>query len=214
MVYYDVSDFAHFLTALADKTQRPVVAFDYDKLPEATVEDSVKKLLRTIQEERLRYSDAPDLAGDSVGGLLALYMAAQYASKSYHELFLLYPVVSLNVQYPSHNHYGERFLLNSSTMRWFATMLRAFFNAQKFDPLRLTSAQANRLPPIQLFTAGCDVLHDEAIAFTQHATGLGMTIHHRCFETLPHDFALYLHKVPCAEHAVTDIIQTLTMGEN
>lgn len=210
MVHYDVCVFAPFLSHMASTLNCRVVAFDYDKLPEHTAQDSIDALLARIEQQLSQCRQPPRLAGDSVGGLLALFAASERFAQRFSELILLYPVLALNQQYPSYQRFGQKFLLDAEQMRWFLSLLRSYFNQHHFDPLQLTDAQRRSLPSIRLFSAGCDVLSDEADVFVARNQSPDQVLTHHRFASLPHDFCLYHGKLLCVQQAVKQIFTELT----
>lgn len=213
MVYYDVSAFAPFLSHIAVTLKCRVVAFDYDKLPEHSPENSINTLMSLIEIQLTQCRHAPKIAGDSVGGLLALYTACQKFPGAFTELILIYPVLALHQQYPSYQSYGKDYLLDEEKMRWFLSLFRPYFRNHNFNPMELSAKQLQNLPPVRLFSAGCDVLHDEAVAFYSLLKTQEKKIQYKDFPYLPHDFCLYRGKLACAELAVNHITNCLlTIG--
>ena len=209
MVHYDVGVFAPFLSHMASSLNCRVVAFDYDKLPEHTAQDSIDALMARIHQQLSHCRQPPRLAGDSVGGLLALFAASERFAQRFSELILLYPVLALNQQYPSYQRFGQKLLLDAQQMRWFLSLWRNFFSQHGFDPLQLTDAQCRSLPPIRLFSAGCDVLSDEADVFVSRLQSPDRVLTHHRFASLAHDFCLYQGKLACVQQALTQIFTEL-----
>ena len=211
MVHYDVGVFAPFLSHLASSLNCRVVAFDYDKLPEHSVHDSIEALMARIEQQLGQCRQPPRLGGDSVGGLLALFAASERLAQRFSELILLYPVLALNQQYPSYQGFGHKLLLDAQQMRWFLSLWRSFFNQHGFDPLQLTDVQRQSLPPIRLFSAGCDVLSDEAEVFVSRLQSPDRVLTHHRFASLPHDFCLYQGKLLCVQQALKQIVTELNL---
>lgn len=204
MVYYDLDVFASFMMRLAAGTGREVLAFGYDKLPETPAPDAVDGLMARIARH-LPEEEGLAVAGDSIGGLLALYAAARVLLGRFAHAVLVYPVLSLARTYPSYEVYGEGHLLDASAMRWFRSLLAPTFAARGFDPMRLVPGEpaGTRLSVV---SAGCDVLADEAAAFTAARPGI-VRIH--CPD-MPHDFCLNAGKLASARAAVERIVSLMT----
>ncbi|MCM3822484.1 alpha/beta fold hydrolase [Streptomyces sp. DR3-1] len=210
MVYYSTEVFQPFLRTLATRLRAPVEAFDYLKVPEHTAEESVERLAAQLTA-RCRTLTAPRivLAGDSVGGLLALYLALRALPGVFSRLVLLYPVLDLETERDSYRAYGEGHFLDRDSMRLFKSALTPFFRSRHFDPLALPERDLALLPPCSVVTAGCDVLRDEGLAFAgQRAADRPDGLRHLHFPDLPHDFCLYAGKVASARDAVAEIART------
>lgn len=150
MVYYSTEVFQPFLRTLATRLRAPVEAFDYLKVPEHTVEESVERLAAQLTA-RCRTLTAPRivLAGDSVGGLLALYLALRALPGVFSRLVLLYPVLDLETERDSYRAYGEGHFLDRDSMRLFKSALTPFFRSRHFDPLALPERDLALLPPVR-----------------------------------------------------------------
>lgn len=210
LVYYSSATFTPLLQFWADQLATPVEAFDYLKAPEHDVGDSVARLVSDIVSQIALSPQQPViLAGDSVGALLALYIAARVLPEQFSKLCLIYPVLDLGSEHPSYRRYGEGYFLDASAMLRFRSFLAPFFAAQGFDPFALNPADMAALPPCHVFSAGCDVLSDEAQAWTARLTAHGKAVAHDQFHDLPHDFCLYFGKLQSAQRAVVHILSNL-----
>ncbi len=209
MVYYSTDVFQPFLRTLAETLRAPVEAFDYPKAPEHTVEEAVDHLVRHIGARRRELTDRPVvLAGDSVGGLLALYLSLRELPGAFSRIVLLYPVLDLRTERASYRAFGEGHFLDRDAMRMFRSFLEPFFSARDFDPMRLAERDLARLPGCSVVTAGCDVLRDEGIAWAEGTAGRTSGLRHLHFPALPHDFCLYAGRLESAGSAVAEIART------
>ncbi|MFH9674021.1 alpha/beta hydrolase fold domain-containing protein [Streptomyces sp. NPDC017405] len=209
MVYYSTSVFTPFLRTLAEDLRAPVEAFDYLKAPEHTVAQSVRELAGHIEARCRTVTDRPlVLAGDSVGGLLALYLALRVLPGVFSRVVLIYPVLDLHTERESYRTFGAGHFLDRDSMRLFKSVLHPFFSEAGFDPMALPESEVARLPACSVVTAGCDVLRDEGLAWAEHMTGRSADVRHRHFPDLPHDFCLYAGKLPSARDAVAEIART------
>lgn len=202
LVYYDLDVFAPLMSHLAVSTGLTVLAFGYDKLPETAVETVLDELFARMQEN-LPDSQEPFIMGDSIGGLLALYAAIHLFPSTFCKAVLLYPVLSFNQTYPSYEAYGENHLLDASIMRWFRSMCSPYFKQRGFDPMKLEKRDLTGLQ-ISVFSAGCDVLADEADAFAKQ-----VSVNHCRFTNMPHDFCLYRGKMTSTHDPIAAVINTL-----
>ncbi|WP_329064522.1 alpha/beta hydrolase [Amycolatopsis sp. NBC_01480] len=209
MVYYSTDTFRPFLRTLATALHAPVEAFDYLKAPEYDVEESVAQLGKHLAARCEELGDRElVLAGDSVGGLLSLYLSLRVLPGVFSRLVLIYPVLDLHTERESYRTFGEGYFLDRAAMRGFTSILRPFFTGRAFDPFVLPEIELARLPDCALVTAGCDVLRDEGIAWVRQLAEAPITVRHRQFPDLPHDFCLYAGKLASARRAVAEIAGT------
>jgi acetyl esterase len=206
MVYYSPATFRPFLQVLADALHAPVEAVDYLKAPEHPVGESVTRLAASLAARRRELEGRPlVLAGDSVGGLLALHLALGAPPGTYSRLVLIYPVLDLRTERPSYRAYGEGYFLDAAAMRRFRSVLEPISGV---DPFALSDGDLARLPPCSVVTAGCDVLRDEGLDWVWHLAGRSVPVRHQHFPALPHDFCLYAARLTSARDAVTAIART------
>jgi acetyl esterase len=209
MVYYSTAIFQPFLRVLAGTLHVPVEAFEYLKAPEHTVEQSVERLGRHIAARCHALADRQlVIAGDSVGGLLALYVSLRVLPGAFSRIVLIYPVLDLQTERESYRTFGEGYFLDSGTMRLFRSILNPFFSGRAFDPFALSESDLARLPACSIVTSGCDVLRDEGLAWVGHLANRSVRLRHQHFPDLPHDFCLYAGKLNSARSAVAEIAKT------
>lgn len=206
LVYYSTSVFTPFLRVLAAESQSTIEAFDYPKVPEHTVDEVVRYLETSVTASLTANSGQPlVIAGDSVGGLLALYVALRILPEVFSRIVMIYPVLDLLSERDSYREFGENHFLDQNTMSKFKGFLQPYFASRDFDPFLLTDLDLTRLGDPALVTAGCDVLRDEAFAWTEALSQRGVLVDHTVFPDLPHDFCLYTGKIESARVAVSDI---------
>jgi acetyl esterase len=209
MVYYSTAIFQPFLRALANTLHATVEAFEYLKAPEHTVEQSVERLGRHIAERcRTLAGRQLIIAGDSVGGLLALYLSLRVLPEVFSRIVLIYPVLDLRTERESYRTFGDGYFLDRDAMRLFKSILAPFFAERSFDVFALSDSDLARLPACSVVTSGCDVLCDEGLAWVAQLTDRSVTVRHQHFPDLPHDFCLYAGKLESARNAVTQIAGT------
>ncbi|SEK91104.1 Acetyl esterase/lipase [Streptacidiphilus jiangxiensis] len=214
LVYYSTAVFQPFLRTLANDLRAPVEAFDYLKAPEHTAEESVEQLQRHIAERCRALAGRPlVLAGDSVGGLLTLYLGLRALPDVFSRLVLIYPVLDLSTERESYETFGEGYFLDREHMRRFRSVLEPFFTARGFDPFALTDSELAGLPACSVVTAGCDVLRDEGLAWVEQLADRSARPHHQHFPDLPHDFCLYTGKLESARGAVLRIAASAFSAE-
>lgn len=203
MVYYDLDVFQPFMTHLAALTGMKVVALGYERLPETPAEQAIENLIARIAQCVEEESQVV-LAGDSIGGLLALFAATRLPPGTVSQVVLIYPVLSLHEHHASYEAFGQGFLLDASAMRWFRSLITPYFAARGFDPMSLPSNVLADIP-IDLISAGCDVLADEASQFAKRAN-----VQHVHCADLPHDFCLYANTIVSAQAGMNSIVTALT----
>jgi acetyl esterase len=209
MVYYSTAVFRPFLQVLASTLPAPVEAFEYLKAPEHSVEQSVERLAEHIAARCQAVTGRPlVIAGDSVGGLLALYLSLRVLPGVFSRVVLIYPVLDLWAERESYRTFDTGYFLDGDAMRLFKSLLSPFFAARDFDPFALPDADLSRLPACSIVTSGCDVLRDEGLAWVDHLAQRSVRLRHQHFPDLPHDFCLYVGKLGSARRAVTEIAAT------
>lgn len=214
MVYYSTAVFRPFLQALANALRTPVEAFDYLKAPEHTVDQSLDLLATHLAARCDTLADRQIvLAGDSVGGLFALYLSLRVLPEVFSRIVLIYPVLDLHTERESYRTFGEGFFLDRGAMRVFKSILSPFFSERGFDPFHLPEQDLARLPACSVVTSGCDVLRDEGIAWVRHLGDRSVEVRHQHFPDLPHDFCLYVTKLRSAESAVAEIARAAFSSE-
>lgn len=123
------------------------------------------------------------IVGDSAGGNLAAWVAAQSAQDHFaHRLrgqVLFYPVTDLTGTQPSYERIVDGFPLTADTMRWFgenyvpdASMRRD----RRLSPLLHPIAPGQ--PPTFICTVGLDPLADEGIAYAGALASAGIAVEH------------------------------------
>jgi acetyl esterase len=209
MVYYNSVVFTPLLQFWANTLGTPIEAFDYQKAPEYTLEESISGLIRCINAQLDNDSRPTVLVGDSVGALLALYIAIRHRPGRFAKLVLIYPVLELQIEHSSYAEYGDGYFLDASAMRRFKGFLLPYFQAHGFDPFKLSAEELRSLPPCTLATSGCDVLCDEALSWKAAMDKSDVAVQHCHFDDLPHDFCLYVGKLNAARRAVKRILSTI-----
>jgi acetyl esterase len=209
MIYYSTAVFLPFLRVLAGALQSTVEAFDYLKAPEHTVEQSLEQLGAHIAARCETSRGRPlVIAGDSVGGLLALYVSLRILPRVFSRIVLIYPVLDLRTERESYRIFGEGCFLDRNAMRRFKSILEPYFSERGFDPFDLSQDDVARLPACSLVTSGCDVLRDEGLAWAEYLVDRAVRPRHQHFPELPHDFCLYAGKLESARRAVAGIAAT------
>lgn len=206
LVHYDLDVFTPFLSYFARVLGATIIALGYEKCPETPADQVIDRLMERVVDLS-REIDVRRMIGDSIGGLLSLYAALRVVPGRFQEVTLIYPVLSMRQTYPSFERYGEGFLLDAEDMRWFRSLVSPRFRAEGFDPLEFTAEAIDGMR-ITVVSAGCDVLADEAHAFSSKTAA--KLLH---FADLPHDFCLYHGSISSARGAIETIAEKLVSQE-
>jgi acetyl esterase/lipase len=207
LVFYTPQVFAPFLGQLADQTGLTVLALDYDKAPGTPGPAILHQLEHRLRDQLARHPDWDfTLMGDSVGGLLAVQLAARMQSPQITALQLIYPVTDLQVA--ANDPHGQGHFLDSDMMEWFYGFIRPLCAGQPV-PCQMWSTQLRALPPVGLHVAGADILAPQARRFGAALHRAGRLMQLEDHEDLPHDFCLYSGSSDAAARAVTSIARSL-----
>ena len=201
---------------LALKVGCTLVSVDYRMGPEypfpAGVEDSYNATRWVSDNAEALRVDPRRLAvcGDSAGANLAAVVALLARDSGDVEIAaqsLIYPVIDYRGGTGSYDRYGTGYgSLEAETVRWF--MGHYLPDPALRDDWRACPANAKldaRLPPTQVLTAECDVLHDEGEAFAHQLRAAGVSVQHRDFKGLTHGFFGFLGLVDAAEEAHAEV---------
>lgn len=204
LVYYDSSVFLPTLSQCAARSGKRIFALDYPKAPEAPAPDICAAIADTISNI-LSTIDAPHItiAGDSVGGLLALQMALCSHVDVFSAVTLIYPVVAAPLSY--NGPYATKHFLDAEMMAWFRDFIDPLFSVLGAPPLELSHNILRKLPPTSIHLAECDILCEEGTAFAQQCEAAGVLTQCTVHKSLPHDFYLYGASIPAAQEAIDSI---------
>ncbi|HEX7288648.1 MAG TPA: alpha/beta hydrolase [Candidatus Angelobacter sp.] len=203
LVFYSVEDFSSLMMYLAAASRCTLTAFRYAKAPEHDPNEIVD-LVAASMEKRLRELQAEPvtLAGDSIGGYIALMLALRRISGRFSRLVLIYPVLDIDHQRPSYATYGRGYCLNADMMRWFQSLWHAKDDAGRFSPFHLTDKDIRNLPETLVVSAEMDILRDEAFEWCAALRAQELPVTHHHMPALAHDFCLHAGAVPEAREAI------------
>jgi acetyl esterase/lipase len=204
LVFYSVDDFSSFMAYLASTSSCTVTGFQYDKAPEHGPHQIVDQIASTIGQRLAEIpSEAPVfLAGDSIGGYIALLLALRRFPGIFRRLVLIYPVLDLHQQRPSYQRYGRGYCLNADMMMWFQSLWHKGDGLLDFHPFQLQECDLGNLPETLVVSAEMDVLRDEAFEWCSGLRDREMPVLHQHMPMLAHDFCLYAGAVPEAKAAI------------
>ncbi len=207
LVYHDRTLFRPLLTRLAAAARLTVLSLDYPKAPETPPLDILASVSASLNAALARATDHEVLiAGDSVGGLMALHFALGPWVGRFVGIHLLYPVVAATRHYD--DRLGRAGFLDSAMMGWFRTFIDPIFAAGGGAPLDRPAGRIRRLPPVVIHAAEQDILCPEALAFAKRCREAGVLKRLILHRGLPHDFCLYGSR-PAAAAAVDRIAAEL-----
>jgi len=201
---------------LAAKSGAVVVMPHYRRTPEhpfpAAYEDSLaawrwlssEATIAALGLDRRRLG----IAGDSAGGNLGLAMAAALrdgAGKVPAGVALIYPMLSLRTDTPSHRAYAAGPGLTAPRLAWF--WARYLAGGVSHDDPRAVPwhVTLEGLPPLALFVAECDVLADDSWDLADRLAAEGVPFTFDLFERATHGFIQLSRYYPPAEDALATI---------
>lgn len=144
------------------------------------------------------------IVGDSAGGNLATWVAAQSAQGHFaHRLrgqVLFYPVTDLTGAHPSYRRIVEGFPVTADTMQWFAELYVPDAQARREPRLSpLLHPIVPGQPPTFICTVGLDPLADEGIAFAAALASAGIAVEHHHLPDYAHGLLTSAGKIPTAQ---------------
>lgn len=183
---------------LANAAGCAVVAVEYGLAPEhkfpTAVEDCFAATRWLAETAPALGIDAGRLAvgGDSAGGNLAAVVSLLARDRGAPRLrcqLLLYPAVDFAMSHPSHQRFGEGYLLTHATMRWFGGhYLRSPQDAADWRASPLRAPDLARVAPALVLTAGFDPLCDEGTAYARRLQEAGVAVRHQHIPDQIHGF--------------------------
>lgn len=184
----------------------------YTPSPEAAFPQPTNELFAVLNHivshaDELRL-DASRLAvaGDSVGGNMAIAMALKAAKEGAPKIgfqLLMYPVTDAAMETESYHHFENGPWLTKKAMAWFWKLYApnaADRESVLSSPLTASAEQLKNLPPALVITAENDVLRDEGEAFARKLNDAGVKTTSVRFNGTIHDFMMLN---PIAQSAAT-----------
>lgn len=186
---------------LASIAQCVVISVEYRLAPEhpypAGLEDC-EYALRHYQSvlTEVQYQQGVSIMGDSAGGALCTSLSQRSLSDNTLNIakqILVYPSVDYTMASASYQSNGAGFLLETPRVQWY---FEQYFQEVAKDAERVKQASPlhgefnAKLPSTLIFTAGCDPLRDEGIAYANTLTAAGVQVQHHQFEDMIHAYML------------------------
>lgn len=174
-----------------------VIAVEYRLAPEhpfpAGIEDSqyalehYKELLTEVQ-----FTNQLFIAGDSAGGAICTTLASQNLNSKNVKIdkqILIYPSVDYSMSFASIEENGTGFLLEKAKVTWYFD--HYFQNNELMkDVSPLFMPVDKSMPETIIFSAGCDPLRDEAIAYGESLSKVGVKVEHHALDGMIHAYML------------------------
>ena len=193
---------ARLTRELALKTNAAVVFPIYENSPEAQYPQTTTDLFTVLQyiaEHAASYGlDAEHLAvaGDSVGGNMALVMAMMAKENKGPKIIfqlLLYPVAGANFETDSYKTFANGPWLTKKAMQWFWKQYAPNENnwqENSASPINASPDELSALPPALVITDENDVLRDEGEALAQKLNNAGTSTASVRINGTIHDFLM------------------------
>ncbi|QYJ78312.1 alpha/beta hydrolase [Shewanella acanthi] len=178
-----------------------VVSVEYRLAPEypypAGLEDC-EHALRHYQSvlTEVEYQQGVSIMGDSAGGGICTSLSMLSLSDPKLRIdkqILVYPSVDYTMSGASYQSNGTGFLLETQRVQWYFEQY--FQDAAKDAELVKRASPLHgeinaNLPSTLIFTAGCDPLRDEGVAYARALTAAGVKVKHHQFEDMIHAYML------------------------
>ncbi|QEI06810.1 alpha/beta hydrolase [Pigmentiphaga aceris] len=182
---------------LANGLQARVLSLDYRLAPThrfPTAADDVFNAWRWVWDRAEQLGiDRTRIAGmgDSAGGTLTAQAAIRARDAGMQMLahVLVYPGTCAWQDTPSHAAYGDGYLLDTQTVKWFfGNYLRDDADRKDWRFAVLDAPHLAGLPPCLLQLAECDPLVDEGIAYANRLDEAGVQVDMTMYEGMAHAF--------------------------
>jgi len=156
------------------------------------------------------------VGGDSAGGGLAAMIAqrarAEGARAPRFQL-LIYPWLIACADNAAYRDFGACPPLVREDIPWFLS--HCLNSDHEREDVRFAPGLAQDLAglaPALVYTAGFDILCDEAEDYAQRLAQAGVPVVYRCFESLPHGFTVLAGVVPAAASALDEIARDVDLA--
>ncbi len=221
-MYFHGGGFAHgaydarinFPKAIAAKANCIVVSVEYRLSPEhpfpAALNDCYEATVWVSKNAAGFGGDGTKIAvgGESAGGNLAATVSLTARDKGTPKLLyqtLLYPATDGTHVHPSMEQNAKGYMLTRALVEQYGAAYignGAQLN-QYASPLHL---QLNNLPPAQVITCGYDPLRDEGNLYAEKLAASGVTVRHKCYDNMIHDFVVMAPRFLPEAREVIDMI--------
>lgn len=174
-----------------------VIAVEYRLAPEFPYPAGIDDCQYALEHyqallTQVNYTEQLIIAGDSAGGAICTTLASKnIGSCGVHidKQILVYPSVDYTMSSNSIDENGNGFLLEQERVVWY---FEQYF--QHNEPYQLVSPlfmpMDASMPETLIFTAGCDPLRDDGIAYGQALSKLGVKVEQHSFDGMIHAYML------------------------
>jgi len=210
----DVDAYDFQARTLAERTGATVIAVDYGLAPEDPFPngaDDAEAAARWVLSNVDRLGGDAErvaIAGDSAGGNLSAVttQALRDESPGFKAQLLLYPVVDVSREYPSHTENAAGPVLTLESALWFGGLYLTDPGSQSSDPRASPLlGELAGLPPAIVVTAQYDPLRDEGVAYADALKAAGVPVTHLHYDALMHGFFGFGPLSAACEAAIDEI---------
>jgi len=195
---------------LAHEARAAVFALDYRLSPEhrfpAAVDDCFAALRFLAEQGGSLGLDPARIAvgGDSAGGNLAAVtaLAARDAGIALKAQVLIYPATDFSRARPSHDDYGEGFLLTREAMAWFGGNYVGPAQHRDWRASPILAGDLSRLPPAGVICGQCDPLRDESRDYAERLSAAGNEASFHLYPGMIHGFYTMGGAIAAADRAI------------
>lgn len=183
---------------LAKQANAVVVSVDYRLAPEAPFpaqhDDALATYKWAVQNAGSLNGDATHIAiaGESAGGNLAIATAIAARDQGLtlpRHVISVYPIAQVtDLSTPSYVDSAAAKPLNKPMMEWFAKYTLAKPEDKKDPRIDLVHANLKGLPPVTLINARIDPLRSDADLLSAALKEAGVTVEHRVYDGVTHEF--------------------------
>lgn len=152
------------------------------------------------------------LSGDSAGGNLtistSMALRDEPATVPVIAQLPIYPVVTLDPDWPSMSQFADGYLLTAELIQWFADGHAATGADYRTHPL---DCEQTAMPPTVLTTASLDPLRDQGIAYAAKLKAAGVRVEHISAEGTIHGHINVRKGIPSTQADVEGYVSALKL---
>ena len=194
----------------------PVISIDYRLSPEypfpAPAEDceAAARWIAASPEELGLEVTGLITSGDSAGGNLTIVTTMALRDRPADVPVLvqhpIYPVVTLDADWPSMREFATGYLLTDEAMAYFGDGHAATPGDYRAEPLNFDQSG---MPPSLVTTASLDPLRDQGIAYVEKLKSAGVPVEHRSAEGTIHGHINIRQAIPSTQQDIEGNIAAL-----
>lgn len=197
--------------SLADQVGAVVVSVAYRLAPEhrfPTAHNDSFEAYQWVVKNAASIKGDPKMiavAGESAGGNLAANMAIMARDKGVQtpvHVLSVYPIASADMFSASYNKYLDAKPLDKAMMMWFTDNYTNKMAEAKDPRINLVAANLKGLPPFTIINAELDPLQSDGEMLTTKLKAAGVTVDHKLYNGVTHEFFGMGAVVPDAKDAM------------